>query len=315
MATALSLTTAQKMVVSLLQASQTAFGATTTGSTPDGSNFQFRSDLEIQNAILTADGMVVNAIIQVPNHPYITTFVTASSALINGANLPARNGCIVKITCLNDLDNITFVDTDVSTVNNTINVTDAQEVLTTGRRVQFSNSGGGLPAPFVVSTDYYIAIPAEGVDGYRFSTTYDNALAGSVIDITTTGTGTQTMILNLYEPAKRGISPDEMTEARENPDLFGSEARFVAGFGLVQGDTFYTSSSAGKVHYADYTLTSSPQAPEPYLSPVVAGAISILLKDGGDDQMCAYYQNIFNQNLAMIGQGAQQVPAMEAYLG
>jgi len=312
-ATVINFDTAKKMVVSLLQASQAAFGTSTTGSTPDQSNFQFRSSEEINNSILTADGIVCNQIIQVANHPYITTFLQTSSALINGANLPARNGCIVKLTCLNGLDNYNFTTTDVSTSNNTINVADPQEVLTLGRRVQFSTTGG-LPAGLTAATDYYIVIP-DAVDGYQFATSYDNAVAGTIIDITTTGSGTSTMILNLYEPAKRGMSPDEMTEAQENSNIFGSEARFTSGFALVQGDTFYTSSASGKVHYADYTLSSGPQAPEPYLSPVVAGAISILLKDGGDDQMCAYYQNIFNQNLSAIAQGAQVVPAMEAYLG
>lgn len=315
MATTLDFTTAKKMVASALQASQTAFGTTTTGSTPDGSNWQFRSPQELENAILTSDGIVCNTIIQVPNHPFITNFLITSGNLINGANLPARNGAIVKVLCLNGLANYTFVAADVNTAANTINVTDTQNALTLGRRVQFSNSGGGLPAPFVAATDYYVTTPDPDFDGFRFATSYDNALAGTAIDITTTGSGTQTMILNLYEPAKRGMSPDEMTEVQENMTTFGREWRYVSGFARVQGDTFYTSSQGGKVVYGDYELEDAPQAPEPYLFPVVAGAIKQLLKDGGDDQMCTYYGNIFDQHLAMIAQGAQVIPQMEAYLG
>lgn len=311
MATAISFSTAKSMTISILQASRLLTWPTTT----DFSNFQFPSDAEIYSAILTSDGIVCNQIINSLNHPYLSTFAQTSGALTNGANLPARNGVLIKITCLNGLDNYTFVAADVNTTANTINILDTQDVLTLGRRVQFSNSGGALPAGLSASTDYYVSTPDPNTDGYRFSISYDNALAGTIVDITTTGTGTQTMILNLYEPAKQGMSADEMTEVQQNQSVFGRAWRWVSGWAGVSGDVLYTSSQAAKVTYADYTLSSSPQAPEPYLMAVVAGAVADLAKDGFDEQVCSYYQGMFQQYLGLASQGAQVLPELAPFNG
>lgn len=59
----------------------------------------------------------------------------------------------------------------------------------TGRAIQFLNSGGGLPAPLAAGTVYFaIQVSANVI---KVATTYANAIAGTAIDITTAGTGTQ----------------------------------------------------------------------------------------------------------------------------
>jgi hypothetical protein len=58
-----------------------------------------------------------------------------------------------------------------------------------------SNSGGGLPGGLSVSTNYYIILDPDDTDGFLLATTKDNALAGTDIDITTTGTGTHTITM------------------------------------------------------------------------------------------------------------------------
>lgn len=64
------------MVISILQASQTAYATTV-----DGSNRQYSSSTEIDNAILTADGEICTIIARTIQSPYQTTFITTSSAL------------------------------------------------------------------------------------------------------------------------------------------------------------------------------------------------------------------------------------------
>ncbi len=56
---------------------------------------------------------------------------------------------------------------------------------------QVSNSGGGLPAGLVALTNYWII--ATSVDTFKVATTLANALLGTAVDVTTAGTGTQTI--------------------------------------------------------------------------------------------------------------------------
>jgi hypothetical protein len=59
--------------------------------------------------------------------------------------------------------------------------------LQVGTAITFTNSGGGLPAPLVANTGYYI-VSLYGSTGFNISATY----GGNIIDITTAGTGTNT---------------------------------------------------------------------------------------------------------------------------
>ena len=58
--------------------------------------------------------------------------------------------------------------------------------------VRVSNSGGGLPTGLAAATDYW-AIFVD-VDNIKLATTQANAIAGVAINITTNGTGTQTLL-------------------------------------------------------------------------------------------------------------------------
>jgi hypothetical protein len=62
--------------------------------------------------------------------------------------------------------------------------------LLTGTRVRVSTTTT-LPAPLAAATDYYLVRLTDGT--CKLATTYANAIAGTVIDITTTGTGTHTI--------------------------------------------------------------------------------------------------------------------------
>jgi fluoride ion exporter CrcB/FEX len=56
---------------------------------------------------------------------------------------------------------------------------------------QVSNTGGGLPAGLAAATNYWVI--ATGNDTFKLATSLANAIAGTAIDVTTAGTGTQTI--------------------------------------------------------------------------------------------------------------------------
>lgn len=57
------------------------------------------------------------------------------------------------------------------------------------------NTGGGLPAGLAAFTNYWLIVVSATT--FKFATSRANALAGTAIDLTTDGTGTQTLMRNL----------------------------------------------------------------------------------------------------------------------
>lgn len=305
MATVISFTTAKKMVISTLQASRTAWAAVT-----DGSNRQYMSDDQLFNAILTADGIVCTAIANAMQSPFQSTFVQTSGALTAPAQpLPARNGALLKVLVASGFDN-TFTSSDVSVPNNYVTI--ANHGFITGQKVQLTTSGS-LPTGLSLATDYYVIRISSST--FRFATTPYNAFNGTAVTMSGAGSGTDT-VTSQYVEGTEGQTKDEVVQAWQDPTVFASQGRSGAcGFWFIEGDQCYCSSPTFKVVYTDYTLTASPQAPEPFLIGVVAGAIEILAQDGGDAGLYQYYQNIFNQNLQSIAQGATVLPPISAYKG
>lgn len=97
MSIALTYNKAKSQVISLLQASRTAYGTTV-----DGSKRQYASDTEIEDAILFSDGEYCAAICETPGHPFSNAFILTSSALTTGlttgVNVPSHIGRIVNVT-------------------------------------------------------------------------------------------------------------------------------------------------------------------------------------------------------------------------
>lgn len=77
--------------------------------------------------------------------------------------------------------------TDILTLATATNVT-----LTIGTPVQVYNSGGGLPSPLTSNTIYFVT-GTPTTTTFQLATTIENAYAGTFINITTAGTGTQTI--------------------------------------------------------------------------------------------------------------------------
>lgn len=87
-------------------------------------------------------------------------------------------------TITSTTNTITSVDTGTDTVTHTF------YALLTGTRVQLTTTTT-LPAGLSTATDYYVIRVTDTT--CKFATSYANAIAGTAIDITTTGTGTHTI--------------------------------------------------------------------------------------------------------------------------
>lgn len=308
MATTVSLDTIKKSVVSILQASQTAYGSGTTGNAPDGSNRQYSSATEITDRILEVDLEVCTRIALSMQSPFQTTFIQTSSAIPGpSGNLPARNGTIIRVVSQNGIATQTFANTDVNVASN--NVLVSNHGLVTGQKVQLTTSGA-LPTGLSLATDYYIIRVTSST--FQFATSSFNALNGTAVVMSGQGTGTNT-ITTQYTEATEADTKDSVVEAFNLPSLFASSAGGAAGFWKIEGDTIYTSSPNCKVVYTDVTKTSSPQAPEPYEFAITAGTVGKILKDGSDDQLAGYYLNQYQNYLAEITAGATVLPAISIY--
>lgn len=88
---------------------------------------------------------------------------------------------------------VTFVAADVDVVNNRVRI--SNHGLSVGQPIAFS-AGATLPAGLVIDTAYYAIVPNGSQIG--FATSRANAFAGTAVDITTVGTGTQTLIPNSF---------------------------------------------------------------------------------------------------------------------
>lgn len=77
--------------------------------------------------------------------------------------------------------------TDIMTYTSTANI---PSNILTGTRVMLTTTTT-LPAPLATATDYYVIRVSDTT--FKLATSYANAIAGTAIDITTTGTGTHTI--------------------------------------------------------------------------------------------------------------------------
>jgi len=303
MATALDFSTAKSMLISLLQASR-SFYATTV----DQSNLQYASDTEISNALLYADLEIATLICNTPLHPWQTTFVQNPSTVTSGANLPTRNGMILRVTGqIGASATSTFIHTDIST--STDLVTKANHGLVTGQAVQLTTSNT-LPTGLSLATTYYVSVASSST--YGFSTTLYNAKQGTLVDITGQGTGTNTLTTQ-YTDMYEADSKDSVVEATNAPYLFATSQGNTSGFYFIEADTIYSTSPNCKVYFTDVTLTSSPQCPQPYLFAVVAGGMTKLLKDGSDAQEIAFYAQQYQQYLAEVAGSAKMLTEIQSY--
>ncbi len=74
-----------------------------------------------------------------------------------------------------------------------------------------SNAGGGLPAGLAAATDYWALVASDNT--FKFATSLANALAETTIDLTTDGTGTQTLLRQTRLVVPSGITSVKISGA------------------------------------------------------------------------------------------------------
>lgn len=115
----------------------------------------------------------------------------------------------------------------------------------TGMAFSFSNSGGALPTGLSASTTYY-CIPIDNVAGtFYVASSYANAYAGTHIDITGAGTGTQTLTCsgvaaygNFQTETQTIKSTDAVTVAGTAIATFRAACMYGDGVSAPAGGTF-----------------------------------------------------------------------------
>ena len=127
----------------------------------------------------------------------------------------------------------------------------------TGLKVQVSNSGGALPSGLSAATDYFVIYVAAGT--FKLATSSANAIAGTAIDITTNGTGTQTVT-----PTAIAGASMKLQGSQDNSNWFdlgvSSNITATANILLEKVDpslryirAYYTM-TAGQVSFTQYTI-------------------------------------------------------------
>lgn len=298
MASPVDLNTAKAKVISLLQASRSAYG-----NTVDGSKRQFASDAEIEDAILYTDAQVCHLIAGTIGHPYLPRFIKTSGVLAPGNTLPLHNGIIVNVLATHgEPTNVTGVTANNDTLN-----TSTDHKYFTGEKVRVDRNGYGLTA----GVDYFVIRSAPTKIGFAINPY--NAWKNIHVDLTTSPAPSGTMqIFPQYQQAFQGKSADEVREIYRQSGVYENDSLY---FWFIEGNTLLSTSPQNRVVYTDFTKASVPQAPEPYTDAVVAGAVGNLMKDGGDSEQSLYYLQLFEKAKGEIVAGASAMPAIAIYKG
>lgn len=151
---------------------------TSAASIPHGGNVQpsYYKHLISAHAVTAAATVApcTLALIDVIGFYRVTTVTTATAQSTTNT---------LGLTATFTADDGTDIMTYTSTTSNPSN-------LLTGTRVRVSSTTT-LPSPLAGATDYYLIKVTDST--YKLATSYANAIAGTAIDITTTGTGTHTL--------------------------------------------------------------------------------------------------------------------------
>jgi hypothetical protein len=126
-----------------------------------------------------------------------------------------------------DVYSVYVVDTSTDILTLSRNI--ITENYYTGTKIRFTTTGA-LPSPLVVDTDYYVIWVSS--TEIKVATSVVNALAGTAINITTTGTGTQTVHAYLDSKALGYFQGEQIhadTVAETAPHTHNVDGNIVAG--------------------------------------------------------------------------------------
>jgi hypothetical protein len=137
--------------------------------------------------------------------------------------------------------------TDLITVSSTA-------TLPTGTPVLVSNSGGALPAPLVANTPYYVINISPTT--LKLALSVDLAQAGTPIDLTTDGSGTNTLLSALGAAIGEGLHVLTIPELAAHTHAPGSTATTFSGE-FPPGTGAYDYVGGGAHNDGSFTATAS----------------------------------------------------------
>lgn len=119
-----------------------------------------------------------------PSYAYVVGQAADAPAAGNNPGVIGGATCVGDPLVIEDVEFTAEADDDLLTIV-------GHGMLTGDGPVRVANAGGGLPTGLAAATDYWVI--REGDDNLKLATSLSNALNGTAINITTDGTGTQTL--------------------------------------------------------------------------------------------------------------------------
>lgn len=274
-----NITNVTSQVVSILNANPGVWSANVATNPVVGA---YPSDAEITLAVLQGDEQVcTQGYFQSQNDSLSNPFAVTSAPLADQDQVPFHHGTINRtevsksvLSLLPASINITF-DTITSTAHG----------LVTGDIATWVLSSGGLPAPFLVLTNYYVI--KLTADSLSLATNLANAIAGTAINITTIGSGA--FLLIGWQIGVEARSLDDVTNATAVGDTYVGAGSFDALYRPQDGQ-IYTPAQFARVTYPEYIRTAALQSRQAEEFLVTCCAVRHLMKNATPAPI-PYYQN------------------------
>lgn len=262
-----SITNVSDQVVSILNANPGVWTSTVSGTVG-----AYPNTAELTLAILQADEEVcVEGYFQSINDALSNPFATVSVPLVDQDQTPFHHGTLNKIEVSKAALNLTSASINTTTDR----IASTAHALITGDIVTFLVVSGGLPAPFVAATNYFvIKIDADTI---QLAATYAGAVyAGTAIDITTTGSGRWVLIG--WQIGIEARSLDDVLNATAVGDTYVGAGSFDALYREQDGQ-IYTPAAYARVTYPEYIRTTVLQSRQAEEFLVTCGAVRKLTKN------------------------------------
>lgn len=146
---------------------------------------------------------------------------------------------------------LTWTNTDVSTGADTITITNHGLQTGLGFRV---TTAGTLPAPLAINTTYFvIRVDANTI---QVASSYANAIAGTELDLTTTGAGVSTLT---YNYTLKDSAHTVYSEGYANWQISTGSARFTDALTDISGLLPGNNIEAGYTYYAVFSIAKANQ--------------------------------------------------------
>lgn len=269
-------------VNSILGANPSAWSAVVSGNVG-----AFPSDAEIAVAAIEADGeLITKGYFNSINNSLAQAFMAPSAPIGNGGNIPFHFGNIGQVEL-----GAVYPITNMSDVQNSFDVAVGP---VTGTPVTIISSEL-VPSPLIANKTYYVNSVYN--DGIQLAATKSDAIMGTAIDITTTGSGSLSLIV--WEPGIETQSKDDIQNALSVGAAYVNETNAFNYLYKIEDNCLLHAASFGRVEVPTYTRTSELQADRADETLIVALTVRNLTKHASPAEFAAW-TNIADKGMAAI---------------